>query len=340
MRRRNTVTGIGVLVLVALFIASGSLYAQEKSIKLRLSNFHPPTHPVTKLTQEWAKEVEKQTNGRVKVTVFPGSTLTPPMQTYDSVVKGIADIGMSMFAYSPGRFPLSEILQRPLGFADGYQATKVANAYFKQFKPKELDDTQVMYLHGGSNTQFSTRPAISSVDDIKNLRIICNADSAAMVTALGGAPVTIPVTDSYDALNKGLCDGVLFVIEAMKGFKIAEVVKYSLVDRAVVYSAGHYVVMNKDKWNSISNADQKIIEKINEEWIEKQGRQWAALEKDAMEYAAQKGVKFVYASKEQEARTAERLKPVLDKYVSDMKAKGLPGDEVLKFCLNYIKTHP
>jgi TRAP-type C4-dicarboxylate transport system substrate-binding protein len=101
-----------------------------------------------------------------------------------------------------------------------------------------------------------------------------------------------------------------------------------------------FVVMNKDKWNSLSKVDQEAIEKINEEWIEKQGRLWNALSKEAREYAIQKGVKFVRSSKEEEAKTAEKMKPVLAEYVKIMKGKGLPGDEALKFCQDYIKTHP
>jgi TRAP-type C4-dicarboxylate transport system substrate-binding protein len=101
-----------------------------------------------------------------------------------------------------------------------------------------------------------------------------------------------------------------------------------------------FVVMNKDKWNSLSKADQEAIETINEEWVEKQGQLWNALSREGREYAIQKGVKFVRASKEEEAKTAEKMKPVLAEYVKDMKSRGLPGDEALKFCLEYIKSHP
>jgi TRAP-type C4-dicarboxylate transport system substrate-binding protein len=98
--------------------------------------------------------------------------------------------------------------------------------------------------------------------------------------------------------------------------------------------------MNKEKWNMISKTDQETIEKINEEWIEKQGRLWDRLSKEARDYSIQKGVKFVRATKEEEARTAAKMQPVLAEYVKNMKSKGLPGDEALQFCLDYIKAHP
>ncbi|HEY3276068.1 MAG TPA: TRAP transporter substrate-binding protein [Syntrophorhabdaceae bacterium] len=328
------------MIMAVLLFGSYPAHAQEKVVKLRYSNFFPPVHPISKLSDEWCKEIEKRTNGRVKFTYFAGGTLTPPMQTYDSTVKGIADVGQALLAYAPGRLPLSEVLQQPLGYTSGYQATKLANAYYQKFKPKEFDDVKVMYLHGAAPGIFHTKKVINSIDDIKGLRIKANAENADIVSAVGGAPVTMPITETYDALQKGLCEGILLPIEALKGWRFGEVVKTSLENYAVSYMTSMYVVMNKNKWNSLSREDQATIEKVNEEWIEKQGKLWNQLDKEAKEYAIQKGVKFIKASKEEEAKTAAKMKPIQEKYVKAMKAKGLPGDETMKFCLDYIKTHP
>jgi TRAP-type C4-dicarboxylate transport system substrate-binding protein len=322
-----------------LFFISPGL-AQDKTVKLKYSNFFPPVHPISKLAEEWCKEVEKRTNGRVTFSYFPGNTLTPPMQTYDSVVKGIADMGQSLLAYAPGRLPLSEVLQQPLGYTNGYQATKLGNEYYKKFRPKEFDDVKVMYLHGAAPGIFHTRKIVSSIDDIKGLRIKANAENADIVKQLGGAPVTQPITETYDSIQKGLLDGVLLPIEALQGWKFAEVLKTSIENYAVSYMTSMYVLMNKSKWDGLSKEDQEAIEMINDEWNEKQAKLWVQLDNSAKEYAIQKGVKFVKATKEEEANTAEKMKPILANYVQTMKAKGLPAEEALNFCLEYIKTHP
>ncbi len=57
--------------------------------------------------------------------MFPGATLTPANQCYDGVVKGISDIGMSVLSYTAGRFPLMEVIDMPLGYKTGYQATRL-----------------------------------------------------------------------------------------------------------------------------------------------------------------------------------------------------------------------
>lgn len=341
MMKKSYVLRIFVAVMVILFFCTTSpLFAQQKEIKLRYSNFFPPVHPISKLAEEWCKEVEKRTNGRVKVSYFPGNTLTPPPQAYDAVVKGIADMAQNLLAYSPGRLPLSEVLQQPLGYSSGYQGTKLANAYYQKFKPKEFDDVKVMYLHGIAPGTIHTKKEIKSFFDVKGLRIKANAENADIVKALGGAPVTMPITETYDALQKGLAEGILLPNEALKGWKFAEVVKASIDSNAVSYLTSMYVVMNKDKWNQISKEDQAAIEKINEEWIEKQGKLWNQLDKEGKEYAIQKGVKFVKVSKEEEAKVVGLMKPILDDYVKAMKGKGLPGAEALKFCQDYLKANP
>lgn len=149
----------------------------------------------------------------------------------------------------------------------------------------------------------------------------------------------MPVTETYDGLSRGLVDGCLFPLEALQGFKIGEVVKTVIENYGMSYMTSIYVIMNKDKWNAISPADQKAIEKVNEEYIEKFGKTWVALDAKAVEFAKSKGVTFVAVSKEEEVATAKKMKPILDDYVKMTKSKGLPGDEALKFCQDYLKKN-
>jgi TRAP-type C4-dicarboxylate transport system substrate-binding protein len=262
------------------------------------------------------------------------------MQVYDNTVKGVVDIGTSLLAYSPGRLPLSEVLQQPLGYRSGYQATKLANAYYRKFKPKEFDDVQVMFLHGAAPGFIFTKNPVKSTADVKGLRIKANAENVDIVKNLGASPVTMPVTETYDALSRGVIDGALFAVEALEGFKIAEVVKTVIENYVASYMTSMWVAMNKDKWKAISPADQKAIQKINEEHIEIQGKLWVTLSDKAIEYAKGKGVTFIQVSKEEEAATAQKMQPILADYVKMAKSKGLPGDEALKFCEDFLKNNP
>jgi TRAP-type C4-dicarboxylate transport system substrate-binding protein len=340
MKRSLSILSMACWSMVAFMVMVFPFKAYGEEIKLRYSVIWPQMHPLTKLMVGWGKDVEKATRGRIKTTMFASNTLAPPMQAYDATAKGIVDVCGNLLAYSPGRLPLSEVLQQPLGYKNGYQATKLANAYYEKFKPKEFDDVKVMYLHGAAPGFVMTKKPIQSTSELKGLRIKANAENADIVKNLGGAPVTMPVSETYEALSRGMVDGTLFPIEALQGFKIGEVVKTVLEDFGMSYMTSMYVIMNKAKWDSISPADQKAIEKINEEYIEKIGKMWVELDKKAKEFALSKGVTFVKVSDAEQAATAEKMKPILDAYVSMAKSKGLPGDEALKFCQDYLKSHP
>jgi len=66
---------------------------------------------------------------------------------------------------------------------------------------------------------------------------------------------------------------------------------------------------------------------------------WDEIDKDGKEFALGKGMKFIPLSKQEEVRWNERVKPILDDYVKDMKAKNLPGEEALKFAQDYLKAN-
>jgi len=341
--KRNLCVSLVIItfVLSTLAMVSGPVSAQDQIIKLKYANFFPPAHKISKLGEEFCKEIEKRTNGKVKITYFPGNTLTPAPQTYDSVINGITDIGQSIFIYSTGRFPLSDVLNYPIGIKTGLQATRLANAFYKKFKPKEMADTHILYLHGHGPALVITRKVIKSLDEIKGVRIKASGTSGDVIKAYGGIPVTMPIPETYDALNKGLADGVILPIETLKNWKFADYLKCLVYNYGVGLSNSMFVTINQKKWDSLPKDVQKVFEDVSVEWIDKQGRLWDELEKDALEYAKQKpGFTIVNATPQEEAQARERMKPILDDFVKKMKAKGLPGEEAVKFCQDWLAKNP
>ena len=319
------------VMLVGFMFSTSPVFGQPKPIELTYSNFFPAPHKNAVLSVEWGKEIEKRTNGRVKVTVFPGGTLTPSAQCYDGVVKGLSDLGMSVLGYTRGRFPLSEVLDLPLGSKSGLAATKVANLYLQKFQPKEFDDVKVMFLHAHGPGILNTKTPVSKLEELKGMKIACHGLSAKIVGALGAVPVAMPMPERYDALQKGVAEGGVFPQEALKGWKLGEVVKFTTLNYGSAYGTGFFVVMNKEKWASLPADVQKIIEEINAEWIIKTGQGWDEIDKEGAEFGASKGIKTISLSKEEDERWHKLAQPVLDEYVKAMKEKNLPGEEALKF---------
>jgi TRAP-type C4-dicarboxylate transport system substrate-binding protein len=337
--KKITVCGVLVLAFVLLVPLCPASHAQQKVVALRYSAYHPAASANSTLCDQWCMEVEKRTNGRVKPTYYPGGILTPPAQTFDSVMRGIADIGFSMASFSKGRFPLTEVVDLPVGYASATQATRLVNAFYRKFKPKEFDEVKVLYMGASPLQRFFTKnKPVNKVEDVKALKIRGTGNSSRVIQLLGGAPVGMPITDVYDSLSRGVIEGVITGYEPMKEYRLAEVTGYATEFQGTFIVAG-YTVMNKQKWESISPEDQKTIEAINDEWIEKQAKLWEVQDQAGKDLLLQRKGKIIKLSAEEDARWTKAVSPMLEEYVTAMKAKGLPGDEAVKFCQDWLKSN-
>jgi TRAP-type C4-dicarboxylate transport system substrate-binding protein len=214
----------------------------------------------------------------------------------------------------------------------------MANAFYKQFKPKEYDDVKVLFMHTAAPQILCTKKPVNKLEEVKGLKIRSTGTSSQIVQALGGAPVGMSMGEAYDAISRGVVNGVVGPVEVMKGWKLSEV-----LNSCTVYGSSHVnnamVIMNKNKWNSIPPDLQKIIDQVSEEFAEKQGKLWDELDKEGEEALLKKGGKMITLPKDEQARWKAQLKPILDEYVKNMKAKGLPGDEALKFNIDFLSKN-
>ena len=332
MRTKYALLATVMNIFFIMGLLGGPASAGADTVKLTYSNFFPPTHIQSKLAQAWCDEVAKRTEGRVKIDYFPGQTLTKARVVYDGVVNGLSDVGLSVMGYTRGRFPLMEVIDLPLGYNNGTAATKVANAVVRKFKPKELSDTEVMYLHAhGPGLLHTKGKAVRTRDDLKGLKIRAHGLSAKVVKALGGTPVAMPMPETYQSLQKGVVDGAMYPMESNKGWKLGEVTDYGTLNYSMAYTTTFFVVMNKDKWASIGAKDQAAIRQINKEWIDKHGKAWDESDAEGRKFFESKGHEYLKMSAAEAQAWKEAVKPVIDDYVKAMKAKGLPGDEALEF---------
>jgi TRAP-type C4-dicarboxylate transport system substrate-binding protein len=340
MKRYQVLVFVCFFAALCLLVTSFPVNAQEKVIRLKYANFFPPVHKQSILAEQWCKELEKRTNGRVKVTYLGGGTLIPAPQSYEGAIRGIADISQSSPQWMAGRFPLTEALYLPLGIKDGIQATRLSNEWFKKFKPKEYDDVKVLYFHTPAPGSIMTLKPIATIDGLKGMKIRAAGDTAKIVTALGAVAVSVPVGDIYEGLQRSVMDGVIFPAEALKGWRFGDLIRGLQDNPGIAYGSPCIVVMNKQKWSSLPPDIQKIMEELNEEWIEKTGKTWVEVDKEGIEYGLSKGMKIMKVSKEDVAKSEALMKPLHDAYLKATADKGLPGLETLKFCQDYIKTHP
>jgi TRAP-type C4-dicarboxylate transport system substrate-binding protein len=276
----------------------------------------------------------------VKLSYFPGGTLVPASQAYEAAVRGIVDISIGAMAWNAGRFPLSEVLDLPMGYRDAAQVTGLANAFYEKFKPKEYDDVKVLYFWGVAPGVFMTLKPVSSIDGLKGLKMKAGGNQAKIALAMGTTPVSIPIADLYEGLQRAIVDGMLFYPEALKGWKYGDLIKGMQNNPAINYAGCAVYAMNKQKWESLPPDIQEIIEQINKEFVVKTGETWVELTREGIEFGISKGMQVFDISPEEQKRSKEMVKPIFDAYVKAMKEKGLPGEEVLQFCRDWLKSHP
>ena len=339
MKRKKILTIVLSLMLVGSSYLVPSAFGQTKSYSFSLSTFFPAPHRNTAILTEWTKEIEKRTNGTVKITIFPGGTLTPADKCYDGVVRGISDFGNADLAYTRGRFPLTEVFYLPLGIKSALVATRMVNEFYAKFQPKELDETKIMFFICHGPGLVHTKKPVRSLEELKGMKIRSTGMSTKIVLALGATPVAMPMGDAYDALSRGVTEGIVCPYEALYGWKLGEVIKSTTEDYPCAYFSAFFITMNKDKWNALPPDIQKIIESVNREYIDKAGKAWDEIDKQGKDFTVKLGNQIIPLSKEEGEKWTKAVKPLLDEYVTAMKAKGLPAEEALKFCLDYLKKN-
>lgn len=319
-----------VFIVTGFWTVGNGICAEKNAIELTYATFIPPVHMHCKLGQSWSKEIEKRTQGKVKINYFHGGSLLKGNDIYDGVIKGVTDIGMSCFAYNRGRFPAIEAIDLPLGYPSGKVATCVINEFYKKFRPKELNNVKVFYLHAHGPGLLNTKKPVYKLEDLKGMKIRSTGFSAKVTKALGAAPVAMPMGGSYEALQKGVVEGIFTPLEALKQWKLADVIKFTEECYSIGYTTGFYVIMNKAKWDSLPADVKRVFEEVSEEWVAKHGEAWDATDQKGREYTLKRGNKIISLSPKESTRWANAVRPVITEYVKATEKEGLPAGEYVK----------
>lgn len=330
MRRANVVAlMVAFLVLLTWLAGCGESPEQEAVTELSYSVFFPPTHIQCKTAEAWASEIEKRTDGKVKITVYPAGTLTKAPQCYEGVVNGISDIGMSCFAYTRGRFPLLEGLDLPLGYPSGKVATRAATEMVRKHQPEEVADVKVLYVHAHGPGILASRKPVRKIEDLADLKVRATGLSSKIVQSLGGTPVAMSQPETYEALQKGVVDATFCPVETLKGWKQGEVID-SITDTSVIgYTTSMFVVMNKDAWSKLSPEVQNVFNEVSDEYVDKHGEAWDQADEEGMAFIKELNREIIKLPADEQQRWKEAVQPILDEYVSSMQEKNLPGKEFL-----------
>ena len=331
MRKKLLLVSFGILCLglTGAVLPSEGPYAQPKVIQLKFANFFPPVAKQTLMGQEFIDEIEKRTAGRVKINYFPGGTLLTAPAMIDGIIKGIADIGYTNVDYSPGRFPVTEVCVVTLGYPSAWVGSQCMNDFYQRFKPKEWDGVRPLWFNACNPYLINTaKKPVRKLEDLKGQIIRAPGRYGDVVKALGGTPAPTPMAEVYEAISKGVNDGVFTPYETLKTFKFAEVVKYTTASWQVGGVYDFYVAMNKDTWKKLPPDIQAIFTEVSGMFRERYQLMWNSIDFEGIEFAKAKGVEIIELSPEEAARWKTAADVAIEGYVKEMVGKGHKEEEV------------
>jgi TRAP-type transport system periplasmic protein len=320
-----------VMAAAALAVLSQPVAAQTT---LTMSSWVAPNHLLTKdVLAVWGQQVEKATNGRVKLQMLPKHPSAAP-GTFDAVRDDLVDVSYVTASYTPARHVLPLLAELP-----GGGATSVINSvaysrihwkYLQQVGEYKGVKLLGVFTHGPGQ-MFNTKRPINKIEDLAGMKIRTGGGIAEeMARALGASAFVKPAPESYELLSSGVADGTFFPLESIISFKLGSVVKYATLFPGGFYCSSFGFFMNEDKWNKLSKKDQDAIASVSGEPLALlAGKAWDTTDAAALEEMKRVGIQISTASPELVKGVQARAEAIDDKWVKDATAKGIDGVKVL-----------
>lgn len=308
---------------------------------LTMSIWVPTAHPlVQEVLLPLAKDIGEATEGRVTVNVLP-APLGPPPAHFDLVANGIVDIAQGNQVYTPGRFKTSNIAEMPFL---GDTAEAVSVAYWRTFEKilinsGEYDQVKVLavFTHG-PGAVFAKGKDLTKPDALKGMKIRVGGGIAHEVAAaLGAVPIEGPSSKAYELLSQGIADGIFFPFESVNSFKVMPLLDEGLIVPGGLYNTSFFIVMNKAKWDALSDEDKKAIESVTgEKLVRRAGQMWDRADAAAREEMKGK-INLQTASPEQMELLHKQLQPLIEAKIAEISSAGVDGQAAYDMMLEEIK---
>lgn len=344
MIKKHLATAVGASIL-SLSLSTSALAAE---VTLKLHHMLPPVSFAHKnLLVPWKEAVEKESNGRIEVKIYPSMSLGgKPPQLADQVSDGFVDLMYNLPSYTPGRFPVTSVFELPFMITTA-EDTSVALQEFYEKTPEMQAEYQDMHplffwVHD-RGAVFSKGSPILTAEDFKGRKIRNpSREVATALQELGAIPVGMPIPEAPQALSKGVVDGTVIPFEIVPPFKLHELLDYAVEmngeDNRGLYTATFVMAMNKDRYNSLPDDLKAVIDNNSgADWARKAGAVGAAAEDVGRKFIDGDAERMQMAVEEVE-KIRNITRGVSDIWINDMNERGLDG-KALYESANVILTN-
>jgi TRAP-type C4-dicarboxylate transport system substrate-binding protein len=323
------------LTVGGLFLAS-SLYAEQKTVTLTFHHFlSPKAPPHSKIFEPWARNLEKISNGKIKVELFPSMSMGgKPNELYNQVRDGSADIVFTIAGYSAGVFSRSEVFELPtMQGSDSLETAHIIKENFDLIEEDYKDVKPILVGVAGNYMLHTSTKKIENIDDLKGLKLRSPSRTGAWyISELGAEPVGMPLPDVPQALSKNAIDGAVLPMEIFPALKFQDLTKYSteLKNGGGFGNSVAVILMNKKRFESLSKELQGYIEQsAGEDLLTKYGQLMIDLEEPGKNLQRKSGGEVITLSAQESDKFNEVGKKVVDKWVNEMKDKGIDGKKIV-----------
>ena len=326
--------GFAAGLLGAAALAGMSPLSQAQ-VELRLSTFVPPVHIIYKeIIVPWAAQVEKQTGGQVKVTLYPSMQLGgKPPELFRQAADGVVDLVFTLPGYTSPAFPRTGIIELPGLKEDGFAATDMMWDLLDPYLLPEFKGTKVIAIWGAEDAGLMTRTdkAFRTMEDLKGLRIRApSAAQARQVQYLGAVPIAAPITEVYPGLERGTMDGAMVPFTTILDFRLGEVAKGFTISGPVFGRSVFVIVMNQKKFDSLPASARQVIEKLSGRELSRKATD-VYIKRAEQAVASVRGKADVYElPKSEQDRISKTLRPIIDEWIKESEAKGIPARDMLR----------
>ena len=333
MKRNRSRVGICIVAAGAL-IAATTTAATAQEIKLKLSHFLPTAHNHhVNVIVPWVEEVKKKTNGRVEITIFPGASLCKPPQQYDCAKSGIADIAWGVTGWTPGRFPMTSVIELPYMHRTAAVGSQMLADLWDKYLQNEYDDTYVLYMNVHPAGHIHTHSKmVRTLDDFKGMKIRTpTAVVGDILDSLGATKVGMPANQIYEAMSNKVVDGFGMPFEALPPFKLIEVSKYHT--EVGMYTTAFAMFMNKARFDSLPPDVRKVLIDTTSPqsgYWRRVGESWDKAEIVGRKATLDQKGEIYTLPKDERKRWREAVKSLDEKWVAELESKKLPGRALLQ----------
>lgn len=326
IRRRTLAAG-------ALAVAAGrSLPARAQQATLRIHHFLPPQAPVPfGFIEPWAKRVMEQSNGRLKVEIYPAMQLggrAPAL--FDQAKDGVVDIIWTLTGYTPDRFPKSEVFDLPFLAGNAEQTSQAAWEFYEKHLRDEFKDVKVLAVHvHGAGVLHVRGNGVRKLEDMRGLKLRAPTRVISqLLEALGAAPVPMPVPQVPEALQRGVIDGTVIPWEVTRSLRVPELVQShtSFTGSRALYTTLFVFAMNKPRYDGLAPELRKIIDDNSGPGAAHElGRVMDAGDLPAIEVAKARNNALITLDAAETARWREAAQPVIDAWIAETGKRGFDG---------------